>query len=116
MKLFQWFRRTPPRGIHAGEAATRWASTRFAAHLQPIAAYVAEVLGEQVGVDLSTIEPTSTFLIDLRMDDLEPDEFVMALEEDLGIEIPDKDCAHLDTVSAMVSYLYERLSLNARNA
>jgi acyl carrier protein len=116
MKLFRWFQRTRRQGIRAGEEATRWASTRFAPHLQPIAAYVADLLCLQIGVDLHVVEATSTFTVDLRMDDLEPVEFVMALEEELGIKIPDEDCTRLDTVSALVSYLDERLSSNARNA
>ena len=50
------------------------------------------------------------------MDDLEPVEFVMALEQELDIKIPDEDCTRLNTVSALVSYLYERLTPNAGNA
>jgi len=38
----------------------------------PIAAFVADLLCEQVGVELCAIEPTSSFTVDLRMDDLEP--------------------------------------------
>jgi acyl carrier protein len=116
MKLFQWFRNPPPRGIHAGEAATHWASTRFAPPLRPIAAYVADLVCEQAGVKLSAIEPTSTFILDLGMVDLDSVEFIMALEHDLGIEISDSDCSRLNTVSALVSYLYKRLASGASSA
>lgn len=113
---FLWFGRIPPRGLHSGKAAARWSSTRFPPHLQPIAAYVADLLCEQLGVTLSCIEPTTTFVADLRMDELEPVEVVMALEEDLSISIPDADCTRLNTVTDLVSYLHERLSPNSHNA
>ncbi len=116
MKMLNWFQRTQPRGVHFGEAAAQWASTRFAPHLQPIAAYVADLLCEQLGVQLSVIESGTTFTADLRMDELEPVECVLALEEDLGIAIPDEDCTRLNTVTDLVLYLHERLSPNGRKA
>ena len=35
---------------------------------------------------------------------------IRALEQELGIRIPDEDCVALDTVGALVSYLDQRLS------
>lgn len=81
-----------------------------------MAAFVVELLCHQIGVELTAIEPATTFTVDLQMDDLEPVEFVMALEEELGIHIPDVDCGRLGTVSALVSYLYERLSSQSGHA
>jgi len=96
-------------GRHRTYTAQRWASTRFPAHLQPIAAYVADLLCDQVGVKISEIEPQMTFTVDLRMDE-ETVEFVMALEEGLEISIPDEDCGALKTVADLVEYIYRRIT------
>jgi acyl carrier protein len=110
MKLLSWlFGTTQPRGIHFGKAAAAWASTRLPAPLQSVAAYVADLLCEQLGVTLSHIEPTTTFTTDLQMDENEPVEFVMVLEEDLCISIPDDDYTRLTTVQDLVLYLHKRL-------
>jgi acyl carrier protein len=78
--------------------------------LQAVAAFVAEVLCEQIGVPLSQLEPATRFTEDLGMDELEPVEFVMALEDDLEFSIPDEDCARLGTVAVLVWYLHERIA------
>jgi acyl carrier protein len=96
--------------FHAGEAAKQWARLRFDSQLQPLAAWVAELIRDIAGVEWSSIEPPATFTSDLRMGELEPVELVMALEQELGIHIPDEDCVALDTVGALVSYLDQRLS------
>ena len=115
MNFFNWFRRPEPRkGLHFGKEAAEWAGTRFPGHLQPVAACLAELLCEQLGVGLSSIEPTSTFIEDLQMDDLEPVEVVMALEEEFGVTIPDEDCEQLETVAVLVEYLYQRLPPDLR--
>ena len=107
--------RRKPRGLQSGEPAKRWATTRFPPHLQPVAAYVADLLCEQLGINLTCIEPASQFTTDLRMDDLEPVEFLMALEEDLSISIPEDDGAQLTTVANLVSYLHGRLASDNRH-
>ena len=109
MKFPDWSRRPPsPRGIHFGEAAARWAEPRFNAELRPVAAYVADVLCEHVGLTFAELEPQSVLITDLRIDEETP-EFIMALEEDLGFAISDADCLTLNTISELVSYLYARL-------
>jgi acyl carrier protein len=116
VSLFTWFRRRQPRGLHWSPAAAHWASTRFPPHLQPVAAFVGEILCEQLHIPLSVIEPSTQFATDLRMDELEPVELVMALEEDLGIVIPDEDCAQLQAVADLISYLYRRVSEDTHRA
>jgi len=53
---------------------------------------------------------------DLRMDDLEPVELLMALEEELGIVIPEEDCEPLSKVGNLVEYLHRRLSAKGPGA
>lgn len=78
-----------------------------------MAAFVAELLCEQLGVGFEQLEPQTRFLEDLAMDDLEPVEIVMALEEELGISIPQEDCAGLGTVEELVRYLHGRMTNGA---
>jgi acyl carrier protein len=98
------------RYFHAGDEARHWASLRFELHLQPLAAWVVELIYDIAGVDWSSIQSDATFTHDLRMDDLEPVELAMAIERELGISIPDEDCASLTTVADLIGYLNQRLS------
>jgi acyl carrier protein len=101
------------RGLHSGEEAKQWASLRFEPHLQPLAAWVAELIRDIAGVEWSAIEPAATFISDLRMDELEPVEMVMAIESELGISVPDEDAESLATVADLIGYLDRRLSSEA---
>jgi len=102
------FCKSPPRGVRHGRKTATWAETGFPAELQPIGAYVAEVLIDQAGVTLPEIEPSSRFAEDLRIDE-ETVEIVMTLEEDLAISIPVENLCQLTTVSDLVDYLHRRL-------
>lgn len=78
---------------------------------QTIAAKFVKILSEQVDVSLNYVTPSTRFLEDLKMDDLEPVEVIMAVEEEFGIgEIPEKDCESLEQVGEMIEYLFIRLS------
>jgi len=96
------------RGVRHGKKAATWAETGCPAELQPLGAYVAEVLIDQAGITLPEIESASRFAEDLRIDE-GTIEIVMTLEEDLVLSIPDEDLHQLTTVSALVDYLYRRL-------
>src|SRR4051794_9654123 len=78
-------------GLHFTPAAAEWAAARFSPEFRAIAAFVA--------VGFARLEPETSFIQDLHMIDLEPVEVVMALEQELGFEIPDKDCESLATIS-----------------
>ena len=116
LRLFNWFRRPPPEGVHSSEAAANWASSRFEPPIQPIAAYVAHTLHEQLGIELSDIEPSSTFTGDLDIDWGESMEVILAIEQDLAISIPADDPGKLNTVTDLVHYLHVRLFPKTRNA
>ena len=52
---------------------------------------VKTVIVEQLGIDEANVRMESSFLDDLGADSLDIVEFIMALEEEFGIEIPDED-------------------------
>ena len=65
---------------------------------------VKKVVAEQFCVDLETVTNEST-LEDLGGDSLDGVEFVMALEEEFGMEIPDEDAEKITTVGEAVKYI-----------
>ncbi|MES2569583.1 MAG: acyl carrier protein [Verrucomicrobiota bacterium] len=109
-----WYRFHPrkPRGVHFSPAAATWAETRFLPKLRSTAAFVGDLLRDQLGVGFEQLEPQTRFIEDLDMTDLEPVEVLMALEEDLGIEIPHEDVEHLSTIAELVHYLDGRLHVS----
>ena len=61
-----------------------------------------EIIADQLSVDESEIELSTSFKDDLGADSLE---LVMALEEEYGCEIPADDVAAMATVEDVVNYL-----------
>lgn len=64
-----------------------------------------EIIAEQLSVDASEIELTSSFKDDLGADSLDLFELVMALEEEYDIEIPSEELENLLTVKDVMDYL-----------
>ena len=60
-----------------------------------------------LSVDASQVVPEATFK-DLDADSLDLVEFVMALEEEFGIEIPDEDAEKILTVGKALDYIKEK--------
>lgn len=64
-----------------------------------------EIIAEQLSVDESEIELTSSFKDDLGADSLDLFELVMALEEEYDIEIPSEELENIATVKDVMDYL-----------
>lgn len=69
---------------------------------------VKNIIVEQLGVNPDQVTPEASFIEDLGADSLDTVELVMALEEELGAEIPDEDAEKLTTVGAVINYLKEK--------
>ena len=54
------------------------------------------------------VKEESNFINDLGFDSLDLIELTMTLEEEFGIEIPDKDVEGLSTVASVIEYLKTR--------
>lgn len=64
------------------------------------------VLSEVVCVPISQLTPSTRFLEDLKMDDLEPVEVLMAVEVEFGIEeIPQSDAQKIFSIGETIDYL-----------
>ena len=71
---------------------------------------VKEIIVENLGVDVGTVNPQASFVNDLGADSLDTVELVMALEEEFGIEIPDEDAEKIQTVGDAIRYIEEKSS------
>ena len=70
---------------------------------------VETVLVEPLGIDEANVRMESSFLDDLGADSLDIVEFIMALEEEFGLEIPDEDVEKIVTVKDVVEYISENI-------
>ena len=70
---------------------------------------VKTVIVEQLGIDEESVKMDSSFLDDLGSDSLDIVEFIMALEEEFGLEIPDEDVEKIVTVKDVVEYISENI-------
>ena len=66
---------------------------------------VKEIVVEQLGVEADVVTENSAFVADLEADSLDIVEFMMALEEEFDVEIPDEDAEKIVTVGDAVKYL-----------
>ncbi|KAI9491845.1 acyl carrier protein-like protein, partial [Zychaea mexicana] len=56
-------------------------------------------------VESSKVNATSNFINDLGLDSLDAVEVVMAIEEEFGVEIPDKDADEIKSVEQAIDYI-----------
>ena len=70
---------------------------------------VKTVIVEQLGIDEANVRMESSFLDDLGADSLDIVEFIMALEEEFGLKIPDEDVEKIVTVKDVVEYISENI-------
>ena len=70
---------------------------------------VKELIVENLGVNPEAVTPEASFVEDLGADSLDAVEFVMALEQEFELEIPDEDAEGIKTVGDAVDYISERI-------
>ncbi len=70
---------------------------------------VRSVIVEQLGVDESEVTMDASFLDDLGADSIDIVEFIMALEEEFGLEIPDEEVDKIVTVENVIDYISENI-------
>ena len=68
---------------------------------------IREMIAENLNIDINTITEEASFKEDLGVDSLDLFELVMALEEEIGVEIPTEDLETLTTVGAVAKYVEE---------
>lgn len=71
---------------------------------EDIYAKIQEILVEQKGEDFQ-VSPDLSLNDQIAEDSVEVMEFVISLEDEFGIDIPDKDIENLSTLEEIVSYI-----------
>jgi len=66
---------------------------------------VKEIIVSQLGVEEDEVTLEATFVDDLGADSLDMVEFVMVLEEEFDIEVPETDADKIVTVGDAVEYI-----------
>ncbi len=66
---------------------------------------VREIIANELGVEMEKVTDEASFVEDLGADSLDTVELVMAFEEEFGVEIPDEDAEHMQTVGDAIRYL-----------
>ena len=69
---------------------------------------VREIIANELGVEMEKITDEASFVEVLGADSLDTVELVMAFEEEFGVEIPDEDAEHMQTVGDAIRYLQEK--------
>lgn len=70
-------------------------------------------IAEHLDVEINKITEVST-LDELGADSLDSVELVMALEEEINIDIPDEDVENLKNISEYIDYIQKKLKNSAR--
>ena len=70
---------------------------------------VKKIVSDKLGVDESKVTENASFTNDLGADSLDVVEFVMEVEKEFKITIPDEDATKLTTVGEAVKYIDEHM-------
>jgi len=76
---------------------------------------VRELVATQLGISSDQVTFDANLVSDLGADSLDVVELVMAMEDELGVEIPDEDAQKLTTLNAVIAYLKEKGVGSKRN-
>ena len=80
---------------------------------QEIEEKVRKVLAEQLAVDESQVTTEARFAEDLNADSLDLTEAVLALEDEMGIEIPEEEMEGVKTVGQAIDLVASKLGVAA---
>ena len=68
---------------------------------------IRSIISEKLGIDEEEITMESAFIEDLKADSLDIVELIMALEDELEMEIPDEEAETFVTVADIVKFMKE---------
>ncbi|MED2737259.1 acyl carrier protein [Bacillus toyonensis] len=70
---------------------------------------LSDMIADRLGVDQAEIKLESKFKEDLGADSLDTVEFIMELEDEFGVEVPDEEAEKLTTVGDVVTFLEKHM-------
>jgi acyl carrier protein len=66
---------------------------------------IIELVSKQFGIEESLIKPDSKFIDDLQGDSLDLVEFIVSMEEEFGITVPDSQTEQIVTVQNALDFI-----------
>lgn len=63
------------------------------------------IVADKLSIDEESVKMEASFIDDLNADSLDIVELIMALEDELDMEIPDEDVENFKTVGDVVNYV-----------
>lgn len=63
------------------------------------------IIADKLSIDEASVTMDASFIDDLNADSLDIVELIMALEDELDMEIPDEDVENFNTVGDVVNYV-----------
>jgi len=66
---------------------------------------IRSIIADKLGVDAAEVTPSARFVEDLGADSLDQVELLMAIEEDLGVSVPDEEVNKLQTLADVARYV-----------
>lgn len=66
---------------------------------------IRDIIADKLSVNAEDVTLESSFIDDLNADSLDIVELIMALEDELDMEIPDEDVENFKTVGDVVNYV-----------
>ena len=73
--------------------------------MSEIKSKITTIIVDKLGVDASAVQPEADFSNDLGADSLDKVEFIMDVEKEFDISIPDEEAEKLQTVGEAIAYL-----------
>ena len=70
---------------------------------------ITNIIVDKLGVDASEVKPEANFSNDLGADSLDKVEFIMDVEKEFGLSIPDEEAEKLQTVGEAIAYLSQHV-------
>ena len=77
--------------------------------MSDIQSRITTIIVDQLGVDASSVKREADLSNDLGADSLDKVEFIMAVEKEFGISVPDEEAEKLQTVGEAIAYLEKNL-------
>lgn len=80
--------------------------------MSDVSSRIKSIIVDKFGVDESEVTPEANFTQDLGADSLDTVEFIMEIEKEFNIEVPDDEAEKITTVKECIQYIEKRHNNN----
>ena len=78
--------------------------------MSEIKSKITQIIVDKLGVEVSEVKPEADLSNDLGADSLDKVEFIMDVEKEFGISIPDEEAEKLTSVGDVINYVEKAAS------